>query len=538
MFSPTTYQPARLPSVLTGTLLCLIVLLSSCTPMPVSEARTVIREADSLRAHGLLYTDSVRIADAYSVLNTHYATLFYPDEHVRACYHYGRLLRNCGDCACSTDGGCSTNYIAAMQTFISGTHAQYLCRPVPNPLFSDHATLARIYSNMGEFCHNAGEHQLSYNMFKLCASRFKKVNDDKMYYYAINAMALELAEQFMRDSTLFLLDKIQKECEDTDVIIKTWETKARLYINIEQYDSANYAAGQLLANEYNAATGYLMKAQSLWFMQQYDSALYYAEHVMNHPYATAKDKYNMLYILTYNDTTIDAIEVKNRSEKRDDINRYVLKSQLQQYTQATDMLKYALEKKPRYINLGLLLLSISIAGCLLWYVRRRHKQLKIETAVEQKKTALLQKKQRLIIQENESIQKKSEAIIRNYNNMRKQILKEVETVCDAIRGSEDWQKEIHWNDFDELCYFINEHFGLLANKLKAVDVLDEKEIRLCILVLLNFPFSNDEQAETIIYSKSGFGKFKYRMTKKLGTTAKDLREFLLKMILSMADFER
>ena len=118
------------------------------------------------------------------------------------------------------------------------------------------------------------------------------------------------------------------------------------------------------------------------------------------------------------------------------------------------------------------------------------------------------------------------------------MLDNIELHCEAIRHSHNWQKEIHWNDFDELCYFINEHFGLLANKLKAVEVLDEKEIRLCILVLLNFPFSNDEQAETIIYSKSGFGKFKYRMTKKLGTTAKDLREFLLKMILSMADFER
>lgn len=148
-----------------------------------------------------------------------------------------------------------------------------------------------------------------------------------------------------------------------------------------------------------------------------------------------------------------------------------------------------------------------------------------QTLEEEQRQAELRQLQQLISQQ-----------IDNYNQQaqlrQQQLLDNIESQCNAIRHSHDWQKEIHWKNFDELCCFINEHFVLFADKLKATESLDEKEIRLCILILLDFPISNDEQAETIIYSKTGFGKFKYRMTQKLGTTAKELREFLLKIIVS------
>ncbi|MBQ9338932.1 MAG: hypothetical protein IJS13_01215, partial [Paludibacteraceae bacterium] len=151
-------------------LICLLLVFTSCSRM--REVQSVLCEADSLRSEGQCYDDSARLANAYSAPGNLCGRLFRPDDYVRACYRYGRQLREQGDC------GCSTDYVAAMQTFISGTHAQYLCRPVPNPLFSDHATLARIYSNMGAMCHLVDSFQLSYCMYEKCSEQFKRANDN------------------------------------------------------------------------------------------------------------------------------------------------------------------------------------------------------------------------------------------------------------------------------------------------------------------------------------------------------------------------
>ena len=390
-------------------------------------------------------------------------------------------------------------------------------------------------------------------MFEECAKQFMTAGDTTMYYYALYSMALELAEQKKADSTQLLLRQIEENTSDPYTISLVNMTRARLNLNLQQYDTALFYANQSIKLHSQEPSYYVIKAQAFEFLHQYDSALLYASYVMSLPTASAQERRNMLYILTYYDDEIDDDELKRRSEERDDINRYVLTPLRHKLTQAVDLLKQEMDSNPNYATIVFWVFSLCLIGGIAWISKVKHKQsiesisrkrdvaiqeIRLQqeqkyrqTLEEEKKQAELQQQQQLISQQ-----------IDNYNQQtllrQQQMLDNIELHCEAIRHSHNWQKEIHWNDFDELCYFINEHFGLLANKLKAVEVLDEKEIRLCILVLLNFPFSNDEQAETIIYSKSGFGKFKYHMTKKLGTTAKDLREFLLKMILSMADFER
>lgn len=144
-------------------------------------------------------------------------------------------------------------------------------------------------------------------------------------------MAFELAEQNKYNATLSLLNTIEENCKTHAVITKTWETKAVLYRNIAQYDSALYSVRQLHAGGNDEPTGHVIAAQAFWGMEIYDSAIFYAKHVMSMPLASAQDKRNMLYILTYNDTTIDSNEMKLRSEQRDDLNRYVISPLRQQH---------------------------------------------------------------------------------------------------------------------------------------------------------------------------------------------------------------
>ena len=487
-------------------------------------------------------------ADTCTGHHTWYNKLFHPDDYVRACYRYGRQLREQGDC------GCSTDYVAAMQVFLDGTRAEYLCRPVKNPLLTDHATLGRIYSNMGTMCHLEGSFPLAYDMYKHCAEQFLLAGDSTMYYYALNATALQQAEQNLFHEALSMLDSISANCSDANVIAKTWETKSILYVRKEQYDSALFAVNKLMSyGDCNTIT-YMIKAQCFSFTHRHDSAVYYAKIVAQKSQSLG-EKNNSYYILANEDSTISLDTRQQIHADRADIHKQI---EIRQgnLSHAVALLQQEQDDKPHYIRLILFVAALLLLSSLSYYAKiriRNHKRLVFEdiaieerrmrddikekedkllsqTKQEKQRQETLQKQQAMLMQENESIQKKSEAIIRNYNNMRKQILKEAETVCDAIRGSEDWQKEISWNDYDKLHEKVNKYFFLLADKLHTKHNLDEKEFRLCVLMLLG-GFSNKQIAEILIYSTSGIGTFKYRLSQKFGVQTKDMREYLLNLIV-------
>lgn len=534
-----------------------ILLLSACmlfscsTKSNIEEAQRTLAIADSLHMEGIAYNDSAKLFKAVETLKHH--RLLHPNDYARACYYYGRLLRGCG------------NQTAAMQAFIDGTQAEYLFRPIPNPSFSDHAIMGRIYSNMGSLCHLADSFQLSYMMYERCAEQFEKANNTTAYYYALNDMAVELAVQRMQAETLHLLTTIRNECADTSVLAIAWETEAILKFNIEQYDSAIYAVDKSQQLGYYEPTGYVTKARAFWYNEQYDSALFYAKYIVDNIEIPTNYKYDMLYILAYNDPSVTEESVKQLTEERDDIYTEFIMPEKLQLALAVNLLKNSFNRTKYYINL-LLLFIIGVLAAIIWYATHRISEKKRKTYTEiaqekenlieiteierQKQAKLHQQQQQLQaeilnIQKNIADSEKKQKELHNkiteydlrHSEQIKNLTAQIEHNCNAIRHSHDWQKEIHWENFDELCNFINKHFALFADKLKATELLDEKEIRLCILVLLDFPFSNNEQADTIIYSRSGFGKFKYRLTQKLGTTAKDLREFLLKMIVPGEVFE-
>ena len=79
-----------------------------------------------------------------------------------------------------------------------------------------------------------------------------------------------------------------------------------------------------------------------------------------------------------------------------------------------------------------------------------------------------------------------------------------------------------------MCSIVNQQFFLFASKLKGTNILNETEIRLCILVLIGL--TRQEMSTTLPYALSSVGKLKDNTAKKLGTTGKNLREHLINMI--------
>ena len=504
-------------------------MLMAC--QPVRDAQRVVAQADSLRVNeGRLYDDSLALAEAYTLLG--HWRLIYPDDYARACYYYGRMLRHRGD------------QVAAMRAFIAGSHAPYIDRVVPLPWFSDYHILGRIYSNMGTMSHLAGEFELSYEMYKTASEQILKTDDSTSYYYLLNDMAVELAEQKLQNETLSLLKKIDAECTNTDVLTKTWETKAILFRNLAQYDSAIYAARQLYSNGYSAATGYVVDAQSYWHLEMYDSALYYAKQVIENPYAVEQDLYNMLYLVAYCDSAISKDAMQEHYQARTDIDKEILDPLHIQLAQAIDVLLQDRDKKPYYISIGILIIVVCILGMTsriaVLRIKRHRKRVYAETEQERQKQQDLRKQQKELEKQNANIladmsrlQANNDALRQEnadlsvlHSERRAELMAQIINNCDAIRNSEKWRDVFYWNKHDKLCEVADKHLNLLSTKLQMLEVLNEREIHLCILVAIG-NFSDKQLAQLLNYSEKSIRSIKLNAAKKLGTTSAHLHDFLM-----------
>ena len=451
------------------------------------EAQEVIAHADSLREAHLYaqneYDDSLSLAQAYETLKEiplpFRGWLGLNSSYAHACYHYGRLLR------------AKENYVEAMKVFIDATHSRT----------RDYRILGRIYNNMGDMAHLAGDYALSYDMFAISADCFLQNGDTINYYYGLNDMAFRLAEQGKKDETLALLDSIARNCNDKNVILKTWETKAEMYREISQYDSAIYCANQMQLSDWIGLTGIMIKAQSFYRLNEKDSALFYANLILDNSYSSYQNRFNALYIVTNGDSTLSKERIREYASQREDIRYYEHEPKQNQLSQATQLLEQDLTREPDlrwlYSTIGTLVL---ISFGLFFYVRKKHR------------------KRELLSQQIEELENRN-------NNTIAQISAQIENNIALLSQSANLKEDLSWSDYNKMCVIINQQVGMLALKLQKTYKLSEREIRLCILTMLNLGY--DEIADMLYYAPSGVGKLKLRIAKKLGTTSKNLHHFLL-----------
>ena len=462
---------------------CLLIgcCLMAWTPWSVDRAQAVVAQADSLWATGQAMNDSLALAQAYRTLRL-WRTC-YPDEYVHACYHYGKLLRAQDDPA------------AAMQVFIHATHSRS----------NDYHILGRVYSNMGDLCHLAEEFPLAYDMYERSGEMYLRNGDTLLYYYDLNNMAFELAEQGRKEETLVLLSQIDLRCSDKDVLAKVQETKAEIYKKTSQYDSTIYCIDCMEKYTSLNSLDYIIKAQAFSKLGLSDSAILYAKIVLSDSLAPYQHKFNALYIISHRDSSLNKENIRDIASQREDIRYYEYEPQMEKLKDAVRLLQQTLTYKPNLAWLYTLLGTIVAGAALIsWYVSRKRK------------------KHELLSQQIDDLENKNtEAIAR--------LRQQVEERSNILAHSSALKEDLCWNDFDKMCNVINQHFGLLAGKLQQSYHLSEREIRLCVLTLLNLGY--DQMAKMLFYAPNGVGKFKLRVAQKLGTTAKNLRQFLIQIII-------
>lgn len=467
--------------------------LLGCSPRALHEAKRVVAEADSMRAEGRMYDDSLALAQAYGTLG--HWQWFYADEYAHACYHYGRLLR------------AKDNPVSAMQCFISATHAPT----------RDYPILGRVYSNMGDIAHLAGEFALAYDMYERSAEMYLRNGDTLLYNYGLYSMAFELAEQGREEETFAILQKIRQECAIRDVLSLADYTQAVLNKNTERYDSAIYYAQRAQTCPMCYADAILIMAQSYSYLGAKDSAVYYANLVV----ASSTKLYhinNALYILTNDDEESNKETIRETAADRADAQK-LLEIRQGKLAQAAQLLEQDLTRKPNLLWLYAIIATLSIVGLIIglyiWHKRKKH--------------ALLVQKIDDLEHAASTVREKHLELSNLYTSNQNRIKEDILSKCDLLRKSSNIPKELSWNNFESMCEIVDQRFYMLASKLRQKHILNETEIRLCILVFLNM--SRSEISDTLPYALNSVGKLKDHTSKLLGTTGRNLHDFLLNMAI-------
>lgn len=464
--------------------LLLIVLCwgcESCTSRAVHDAESVVAQADSLRAEGRMYGidegDSATLAQAYetlsifnspllSTLNPQLSTVF---SH--SCYHYGRLLRE------------KDNPVEAMQVFINATHSRT----------HDYHILGRVYSNMGSICHLAGDYPLSYDMYEKSAQVFLQGEDTLLYYYGLNNMAFELAEQGKKEEAFEVLNRVDAPPTEDYLVAKLWETKAEIYRIAAQYDSAIFCANQLEYLGYTEPAIILIKSQSYYELSIIDSALMYANMILNDNRASYQDRFNALYIITQYDSTLCSQDICDMASERKDIRYYEYEPVHEKCVKAVRLLEQDMQKGIDWYKwiLFILVIACGIGVVILtkkWRVYKHHTHDQIDALTKEREENI------------------------------------IESIKNHIEGK-DYRQTLHWNNYYAMKADVDLYMGGLAKKLDSYN-LNEVQLRFCILTMLDFPLRKIAKEMNYSYP-SAIKTLKKRTSDKLGTTPPKLKEFLL-----------
>ena len=457
------------------------LLLTGCSSRALREAQRVVAEADSLRTEGVAYTDSMALAEAYNTLEKW--QYLYPTDYTRACYYYGRLLRN------------NDNPVAAMQVFINATHTNT----------RDYHILGRVYSNMANICRLNSSHDMAFTLHSRSADMFSQAGDTLLYYYGLHNMAYECATLGEKQESLSLIRQIQQQCTDSNVLLLSYETMAEMYRIQAEFDSALYWLNQ--AKQYGDIDSYgtIIKAQSFSRLGNTDSATHYATLITMDSTASYHAKFNALYIISHSVSVLSKDSALSLASQREDIRHYEYEPEKEKLTVAIELLKQDLSRKPIWPWLLFTICILLTGGGIASF------------SIHKKK-----KRRQLLSQQIQDLQMAKDASTLE----KKQAL---EKQCKLFASSHNIVVDLCWKDYDALCSIVNQHFLMLARKLQQEN-LTEKEVRLCVLSLFNLGY--EEMADMLCYAPNGIGKFKMRTAKKLGTTAKKMRDFLIEKAIN------
>ena len=491
-------------------LFVLQVATTACTSLPskVLEAKRTIAIADSLDAEHQLYSDTAALQAAIGTLCKPITRYLYRNTLAAAYYYMGRNLS-------------ANNAIPdAVECYIACDRLH------PD----DPIRRGRVNTCMAYICTWQCEDSLSLVFYKRSSLAFLESGNNTRYAHSLlsQCQSLQSLHRFEEADSLWTL--ASQYTIDTAFTIRLLETEGLYFYEQHQYDSA-------LTYFLQAATypqdierkcyDYMKIMQSYTSLNQESAAYPYAEYIVNHSTTPALCKNAYYTLITKAKNENNAELTAAYSHQRQDYSN-IFTTQCEGYAQAVVKLQAYIASphpfRPWKIWLTIALICCTILSCIVYLSHRsRRKDLKQKDVQLQGKDTLIQIQSQTLHHYQNTIHELTETI---NADRRTEILEYI-----AHLQSLYPQPKRNWQDYEILREAVSPTLLCFCNRLQQLQ-LSEKEITLCIYILLYNKATLSQLADYLCYSPSSIRTIKQRVAKKLGlTNATTLYQFLLNLAI-------
>ena len=463
-----------------GKMLLITLLVMSCTSCARwREAKGVIAEADSLLVHKIVTRDTAALNFAINTLDGPLGYVFAKQDLAKAYYFMGRNIYYLNDFSTAAD-----YYI--------------LCDRL-NP--TDPLYKGRINSCMGYLCKQDSCFEEALEFYERSSHAFKEAGDE--WYYAHNLLNvaechISLHKYYEADSLLTIAETFDI---DSTYYARMIETRGLYFFERQEYDSAltYFVYIENYPRPIEAKCYSYMKMMQIYIRQNnYDVANKYACFIIEHS-TVPNYKTNAYYtLLRIKDRSKDSEYLADLSYLRKDED-IKIRYESEAYAQATIKLKAYLVNPHPYLLINWCIFGgiiVILLLCIITYALYKHKQ-----CASYKTAEIL----RLQEEKNLATRELFERQIFDY--------------------SVHFTSLDTWKDSHKLREQANIYCGNIFYRLEETYHLSEQEIKICLMVLLDF--SREQMANYLYVQPNTISKAKNKIAKQLGTSSAQLREFLI-----------
>ena len=486
-----------------GNMLLVALLVMSCTSCARwREAKGVIAEADSLLVKGVIIKDTAALSGGICTLENLMGRVFAKEELTKMYYLMGRNLDDYYH-----------NFSDAADFYIKADRMKT----------KDWVLRGRINSCMGYLCKQDSCFTEALEFYLRASCAFKESGSE--WYYAHNL--LNVAEQYVNlgeynnaDSVLLLASNYDV---DSAYYARMVDVHALSLYNQQLYDSSLVHLLSIKDYPRNIEArcySYQLIMHCYEFQNQLIESPYYAQYIINNS-KNPSFRSNAYFFLMYDAKNRNAVEELARHstcrEDEDRILQHLSESCAQASAKLRDYLNNPYSTHVKEI-LILLFCVILIAIWAIWYSRKITNR---KIASEKK-----QMEQEITKWKDGILQKMNEEKTISEIEKRKMILNVVMDYADEFAID----KPI-WDNDTKLFRLADSCFGFIIYRLKHTYHLRNSELKICLMVLLDFP--NKEIARIVSYKEDSYPTIKRRLATKLGTSSTEMRNFLLDLIVKI-----
>ena len=483
-----------------GKMLLVAVLVISCTSCARwRDAKAVVSEADSLLVKGVIIKDTAALSGGICTLENLMGRVFAKEELTKMYYLMGRNLDDYYH-----------NFSDAADFYIKADRMKT----------KDWVLRGRINSCMGFICKQDSSFAEALEFYERACDAHQK--SDNIWYYTHNL--LNVAEQYVNlgkynkaDSVLLLASNYDV---DSAYYARVVDVYALALYNQQLYDSALVLLLGIKDYPRNIETrcySYQMIMRLYNKLNNSTNSIYYAKYIITHSNNPSFLSNAYYHLVNYAKDNNDMDDIFMYSHLREDEDRK-LQHVSESYAQATLKLKDYLRNPCPFLYLwitgGFVIL---LGGAGIWIYRRKSEQViaekhQMEAELRNWKESIQQKLDR----DKEDIMNEKRMIIRNII---------MEYADEFAIGKPIWNKEKDVFRLADSC------FGFIIYRLKHTYHLRNSELKICLMVLLDFP--NKEIARIVSYKEDSYPTIKRRLATKLGTSSSEMRNFLLDLIVKI-----